>query len=117
MDRQKIADALGIQAGTPLYLTALNLRMWGHTLHFDASAGEDVPFALVFDDCREWRWQTYTHIESGDAAFPRTELVNFRLGRGQHRSPAHLLTGYFGLSLFYGEVLLLRAGTEPKPIL
>jgi len=41
-----------------------------------------------------------------------TELVNFKLGRSQHRSPAHLLTEHFGLSLFYGDVMLIRDGQE-----
>ncbi|MCA9911743.1 MAG: hypothetical protein KC496_00275 [Anaerolineae bacterium] len=112
MDRQKITDALGIPPGTSLYLTKLDFLVWGNNLYFAAIAGEDMAFSLQFRDCREWRWQTYTHIESAGEPFPRTELVNFRLGRSQHRSPAHLLTEHFGLSLFYGDVLLVRDGEE-----
>lgn len=110
MDRQKIADALGLSPGTSLYLTKLDFLAWGNNLHFEAIAGEDRAFALQFRDCREWKWQTYTHMDSAGASFPRTELVNFRLGRSQHRSPAHLLTEHFGLSLLYGEVLVIQDG-------
>jgi len=112
MDRQKITDALKLPPGTQLYFMNLQLGTWGNTLHFEAIAGEDVAFALEFRDSREWRWQTYTHMGASADDFPRTELVNFRLGRSQHRSPAHLLTEHFGLSLFYGDVVVIRDGEE-----
>lgn len=110
MDRQEITDALGLPPGTSLYLTKVALEQWGNTLHFESIAGEDMAFSLDFRDCREWKWQTYTHMDSAGETFPRTELVNVRLGRSQHRSPAHLLTEHFGLSLFYGEVMVIRDG-------
>ncbi len=112
MDRVKITDALNLLPGTRIFFTNLELRAWGDILHFTGLAGVDVPFGLQFRDCREWRWQTYRHRSSGDDALPTTELVNFKLGRSQHRSPAHLLTEHFGVSLYYGDVTLIRDGQE-----
>ena len=80
--------------------------MWGRDLHFSGVA-DTMPFHLHFLDCRETRWQIYSHLQDeSKPAFPPTELVNFKLGRTQHRSPAHLLTEHFGLSLVYGELEL-----------
>ena len=54
------------------------------------------------------RWQAYSHIAvEENISFPVTELVNFRMGRDQHRSPCQILTEHFGLTLYYGEMHIL----------
>lgn len=115
MDQHIITTRLNIAAGTPLVLHGLTHELWGRTLRFDALAKPaDAPeraFSLCFDDCREMRWQLYTHLQdAGRPPFPQTTIANFKLGRGQHRSPSHILTEHFGLSLFYGAAVLVVDG-------
>lgn len=107
MEDNPILSRLNLQQDTAIQLTGLTLRMWGRDLYFSCQA-ESSQFELVFTDCREMRWQLYTHIQDDEnPAFPPSELVNLKIGRSQHRSPAHLLTGHFGLSLVYGELRLV----------
>jgi hypothetical protein len=113
LDKARILDSLSVAATTTIKLTHLDAILWGQGLHFHALAqpltGDNIAFELRFLDCREMRWQIYTHIQHPDSiAFPATELVNFRIGRSQHRSPANLLTEHFGLSLFYGRIQVVR---------
>jgi hypothetical protein len=109
VDKARILDSLSLPESTSITLTHLDLVLWGQGLHFHALAqplaGTIIAFELHFLDCRDMRWQIYTHNQHPDSpAFPATELVNFRMGRSEHRSPAHLLTEHFGLSLFYGQL-------------
>lgn len=87
---------------------SLQMIMWGRNTHFSCEA-DATQFELHFIDCREMRWQLYTHMQDeANPAFPPTELANIKIGRNQHRSPAHLLTEHFGLSLIYGELHLVH---------
>lgn len=94
---------LGVPDDTPITIRALEVLGWGQTLLFAGTAG-DRAFELRYTDCRELRWRVYVH-EAGGA----TPLVSFAAGRDQQRSPAQLLTGHFGLSIFYGGVSLTFA--------
>lgn len=94
---------LGISLGTPVILSRVELIDWGRTLIFTGSAGS-LAFELHYLDCRELRWRVYVHAGAGETA-----LVGFAPGRDQHRSPAHILTEHFGLSLYYGD-FALRSG-------
>lgn len=116
MDQLRLTEALSLPNATPLYFTALEMLLWGRGLYFSCEALLDdeslYPFVLQLDDCREMRWQIYTHLPSDNPiSFPRTHLASLKLGRDQHRSPLHLLTDHFGLSLMYGA-LSLRVGDE-----
>jgi hypothetical protein len=88
---------LNLPAETPLTLRTLHVLDWGRTLHFDGDAGGQA-FAMTFEECREIRWRIYAHLDAGG----ETPLVDFAPGRDQHRSAANLLTGHFGLSVYYG---------------
>lgn len=108
MDKPRILSALNLPPTTAILVRSLEMVMWGRNLLFFCEANH-IEFELHFKDCREMRWQIYTHMQHDkNPAFPPTQLANCALGRGQHRSPAHLLTEHFGLSLVYGEVYLLR---------
>ena len=106
MQHLPLHTALNLEPSATIQLTALEMVMWGRELHFSGHA-DMMPFELRFLDCRELRWQLYSHLQDeNNPVFPPTELVNFKIGRTQHRSPAHLLTEHFGLSLVYGELAL-----------
>lgn len=106
MEHNLILATLDLPSETRLYLLEMQWVMWGRDLLFSCSA-DDQHFKLHFLDCRETRWQLYSHMQSDDnPPFPKTELANIKLGRDQHRSPAHLLTEHFGLSLVYGGLEL-----------
>ena len=89
---------LHLSAEPAVTLTGLDVFDWGQTLVFAGTAG-DEPFALRYRDCRELRWRVYVGNSSDS-----TPLVSFAPGRDQQRSPAQLLTGHFGLSLYYGSI-------------
>jgi hypothetical protein len=89
------------------YICDLTVRAWGRELRFAAIARNgksDIPFVLTFTDCREIRWRTYAHIEGEQI----THIGGFVPGRSEHRSPAHLLTDSFGLTLTYREIIIER---------
>jgi hypothetical protein len=88
-----------------LQVSGLRLLGWGREMHFEGVAGEATRFRLKLLDCREARWQWYTHIDAPeDAAFPLATIVDLHLGRDQHRSPLRLLTDLFGLVVSYGQI-------------
>lgn len=84
--------------GAPITVARLSLFDWGGTLILEGMAG-DQSFRITYTDCRDLRWRVYVH-ERADT----TPLVSFAPGRDQQRSPAHILTTQFGLSLYYGSV-------------
>lgn len=66
-------------------------------------------FRLMLFDCREIRWQLYTHMRAdGRPAFPTATVVSLALGKDQHRSALRMLTDYFGLVVSYGRVQIER---------
>lgn len=103
MQTTSIQAMLNLPADTPLLLTDVRLSGWGRTLIFMGLA-DDLAFTLTFDDCREARWRIYAHLNA-DAPTP---IIEFAPGRDQHRSPAQMLTGHFGLSIFYGAMRIER---------
>lgn len=108
MDRIHILEQLNLPPMTPITITSLVMRQWGRDLIFACEAQDNVAFTVTFSDCREMKWQLYTHMQDDEVNFPRTAWVNFRMGRSMHRSPAHILTEHFGLSLVYGEIKVKR---------
>ena len=111
MDKAKIFSALSLSADSLIHLRGMELTAWGRDLQFECQANDSVSFNMIFSDCREIHWQLYSHKQDLDA-FPVTQVVNFRLGQGQHRKPTHLLTEHFGLRLVYGRLLLKTDDTQ-----
>jgi hypothetical protein len=105
---QSLYEWLGLDAGSPIDVQDIHLLDWGRTLRLACASrspdGSVRRFDLVFHDCRELKWRVYAFDDGRDAV----SLVDARLGRGGHRSPAHLLTDRFGLTLTYGELALER---------
>jgi hypothetical protein len=115
LDKVRILQALTLSETAIIKLTHLDMLLWGRALHFqgvvDMAENEVVPFEVHFEDCRELRWQVYSHLQSPTPeAFPASELMNFQMGRSQQRSPAQLLTEHFGLAVFYGTLYLIHNG-------
>lgn len=107
MDQYVILEILKLKPPTVIQFHKLELGIWGRDLKFMAQANE-IDFGCYFLECRETRWQHYSHKQHADnPAFPITELANFKQGRDQHRSPAHLLTDHFGLSVVYGKLQIV----------
>ena len=115
MDKVRILQALTLPETGIIKLTHLDILLWGRALHFHASVNSEdtaaMQFEIHFEDCRELRWQVYSHLQSPTPqAFPASELMKFQIGRTQQRSPARLLTEHFGMSLFYGSLHLIHNG-------
>jgi hypothetical protein len=94
---------LNVPPESAVLLRRVELVDWGRALVFVLRADEKN-YELRFDDCREMRWRIYAHESEGD----ETPVVDFVPGRDSHRSPAQILTGRFGLSLWYGAIRVSR---------
>lgn len=111
----EIQAQLGLPEEAVIRLLDLEVGRWGRDFVFAAQAASlndegIIPFKMAFYDCSETRWQTYTHIDLAiGAPLPTTTLVSYKLGRDQQRSPARLLTEHFGLSTFYGELVIQQS--------
>jgi hypothetical protein len=106
VDQNKISEALNLPPGESIYLEGLQLVVWGQDMIFNGHYG-DTPFTLTLTDCRELRWQLYSHMRPDERMpFPCAALVNLSLGKDQHRQPLHMLTDYFGLSVSYGQCVI-----------
>jgi hypothetical protein len=127
-DLEKLFTALGLPTDSRLMINRLDTLGWGHVLHFqcvalhpDADAADTLdaahaetatPLTLHFDDCRELRWQLYTHaLRVSETPFPRTEVINFSIGQSRHRKPALLLSDHFGLTVVYNTLEILNNDT------
>ncbi len=105
---EAIYQALGVEQGD-LSVRAIHFEHWGRRLVFACRyrAGDQAgDFTMTFEDCRELRWRVYVHAEPQ----PEAAIADFKPGRDRHRSPAHLLTDYFGLSLVYGSLEIRSDG-------
>lgn len=118
MDKRKISEALDSHPYGALVLLDTRLVNWGRDVVFDCvydpgGPSKAIPFRLLFQDCREMRWKAYAHLAvENDGRQPITPVVDLRLGKDQHRSPAHILTDHFGASLYYGALLLQTASAN-----
>ena len=102
MDRHDLLTLLDLESDKAVHIRGMKLIMWGQHLIFECVT-DDLKFELHLSDCRELKWQVYTHQVS-DLAFPPTPLVNFLVGQGRHRKPCYLLTEHFGLTVLYGKL-------------
>ena len=62
MQHLPLHTALNLEPSATIQLTALEMVMWGRELHFSGHA-DMMPFELRFLDCRELRWQLYSHLQ------------------------------------------------------
>jgi hypothetical protein len=112
MDKRKLSELLGLHPYGSLVMSDLQMVAWGRDVIFacvydPGGPSKPVAFKLVFKDCREMRWKAYAHLAAdGGEGQPATAVVDFRLGKDQHRSPAQILTDHFGVSLYYGEAVI-----------
>lgn len=97
-------QALDLEPGGTLHVRSLHLLDWGQVLRlacvYRRPDHADQPLDLSFHDCREMKWRIYAFDDDRDEVL----IVDARLGRGSHRSPAHMLTDRFGVTVFYGEL-------------
>ena len=112
MNHSAITDRLNLPPATVLQLIHLDIELWGQTLCFSGIACQQS-FQIRLTDCREVRWQHYAHMDAPDRpAFPPTEIVDFHLGKDQHRQPLQLLTDHFGLTVSYGALQIEKIVTD-----
>ena len=116
MHRVLIHNALGCPDDNLLTLTHLTLQMWGRDMVFDGvcvpTQGESVKFQLESIDCREVKWQLFSHHHLDQPVpFPTTDIVSFKIGQSNHRKSATLLTDHFGLTWNYNILSLRYMGT------
>lgn len=109
-----IRSALGCADNSLLQLTDLSLQMWGRNMIISGQCipqtGTPQPFKLESIDCRETKWQLFSHHAHNDPIdFPTTDIVSLKMGQSHHRKSASILTDHFGLTWNY-ETLNLRYG-------
>ena len=115
MHQPMIRSALGCAEDSLLQLTGLTMLMWGRDMVLDGLCVPDVGTPLKFQlesiDCREMKWQLFTHHHLDEPiAFPTTDVVSLKIGQSHHRKSATTLTDHFGLTWNY-KTLNLRYGS------
>ncbi len=127
MDKLRLLELLNItptrvyiergleQPGGQFLVTGLELRGWGSELRlnggYEEAGLETRHFTIHLSDCRELQWRVYAHLKHPeDVTLPVSHLVNLRLGSDSHRKPLHLLTDFFGLTVSYGSLTIVRVG-------
>jgi hypothetical protein len=99
---------LDAPAEATITIQSMQVNGWGRELIFHCVLqvydAEVLSFILHLTDCREMQWRVYTHV----APDAENRLVEIKLGRDQHRSPARILTEAFGLVVFYGDLKVMR---------
>lgn len=114
MDRQALAERLGVHPYGAYWVNAVNLMGWGSDVTFDClyepgAPAENISFQIVLNDCRELHWRVYAHLKAmEDRTLPAASLVNIHLGTAGHRKPLHILTDSFGLSVSYGTITIQK---------
>ncbi len=120
MHQPMIRSALGCADDSLLQFTNLTMQMWGRNMIIDALCvpenGNPLAFQLESIDCREAKWQLFSHHNHNDPiAFPTTDVVSFKIGQSHHRKSATVLTDHFGLTWNY-HTLNLRYGGIVIPL-
>lgn len=115
-----IRSALGCAENSQLQFTNLTLQMWGRDMILDGlcipEKGQPLDFILESIDCREVKWQLFTHHQMDTpVAFPTTDIVSLKIGQSHHRKSASTLTDHFGLTWNY-KTLNLHYGSIVIPL-
>lgn len=82
---------------------------WGTEVSFECiydPTGERSPYVLVFEECREIKWNVHDPEEAEEA---EADLFGIHLGKDAHRKPALIHTDIFEISLLYGNLRLQKA--------
>lgn len=113
MHQAMIRTLLGCADDSLLKFTDMTFVMWGRDMILQGECeGQPVqPFQLHTIDCREMKWQLFSHHHmETPVSFPTTEVVSFKIGQSHHRKSAVVLTEHFGLTWNY-KTLHLKFGT------
>jgi len=115
MPRSLLTEALEVAPECEIFMTDVQFVQWGRDVIFDCECHVSVHvpplrFRLLFSDTRGFKWKTYAHVETGLSA-PKSELIEFAPGNGNHRRDAALLTAHFAVTLSYG-ILTLETRTR-----
>jgi hypothetical protein len=119
MDRAKIIDTLELAPGGGLAITDMQMVQWGREIIFDIhylivplerTPEPPITLRLIFRDCREIKYKVYAHIGAHEMGIvtPTADVAELRLGQGNHRKDAHILTNHFSIAISYGEALVER---------
>jgi hypothetical protein len=114
MHQAKLYNTLGCGEDNQLQITHMKTLMWGRDMIFYgvcvSTTGKSKLFQLESIDCREVKWQVFSHHQLNIAVpFPTTDIVSFKIGQSHHRKSATLLTDHFGLTWNY-QTLNLQHG-------
>ena len=107
--------SLGLGELTSL-VTDIQIKQWGTELWLHCvydPLGERVPYALIFQDCRQLQWEIHDAAASSDL---EADLIGMALGQNNYRQVAIIHTDIFELSLLYGTVSLRKAGNMAAEI-
>jgi hypothetical protein len=104
---EQLYELLKLPATYSFTVRDLQMNAWGQDLIFycayQSPANDHANlFTMAFHDCREIRWRVYAHLEASIDTPAR--IVDLKFGRGDHRSPANILTSFFGLTISYGTL-------------
>ncbi|MEG4074158.1 hypothetical protein QUA30_15820 [Microcoleus sp. Pol14C2] len=81
----------------------VNVSLWGNEVLLECiydPTGDQLPYSLVFQDCREIMWEVHDEEEVKE---PLADLIGFHLGEDAHRKAALIHTDIFEISILYGS--------------
>lgn len=103
-------NLLGLGGLTSL-ITKVIVSKWGNEVLIECvyNPEERVPYVMLFQDCREIRWNVY-HPE--DVQDLEADIFGITLGEGAHRKPAVITTDIFDISILYGSFSIHKGKPE-----
>jgi hypothetical protein len=81
--------------GLTSLVTNIKVSWWGNEVLLECiydPTGDRSPYSLVFQDCREIRWEVHDEEEIKE---PEADLIGFHLGEDAHRTAALIHTDIF----------------------
>ncbi len=84
------------------------VSLWGNKVSFECvydPTGNRLPYVLIFQDCRDLRWEVY-HPE--DVHDLEADLIGISLGEDAHRRSAVIYTDMFEISILYESFRLQK---------
>ncbi|UNU23803.1 hypothetical protein [Microcoleus vaginatus] len=102
--------------GLTSLVTNIKVSLWGNEVLLEClydPTGERLPYSLVFQDCREIRWEVHDEEEIEE---PEADLIGIHLGEDAHRTAALIHTDIFEISLLYGSFSIHKGQNFNSPI-
>ncbi len=102
--------------GLTSLVTNIKVSLWGNELLLECiydPTGDRSPYSLVFQDCREIRWEVHDEEEIKE---PEADLIGFHLGEDAHRTAALIHTDIFEISILYGSFSIHKGENFNSPI-